>query len=158
MNCPALNIIAGGLANLNSSVRSATSPQELSGRIRTCESAAVAIGSTGCQQHCQHAEEKSCCERDHPERVERKPVRDGRLIAALCGRDRVLAGNLVNAHDASESLNLSVERAKTVEDITAPDKRSIFVVCIGFADIRKLRKRECDPSTTPIRSSTFYRL
>jgi hypothetical protein len=70
----------------------------------------------------------------------------------------VLAGNLVNAHDASESLNLSVEGEKTVEDITAPDKRSIFVVCIGFADIRKLHKRACDPSTTPIRSSTFYRL
>jgi hypothetical protein len=32
-----------------------------------------------------------------------------------------------------------VERETTVEDIAAPDKRSIFVVRIGFADTRKLR-------------------
>jgi len=35
-------------------------------------------------------------------------------------------------------LNVSVEREETVEDIAAPDKRSIFVVRIGFADTRKL--------------------
>jgi hypothetical protein len=32
-----------------------------------------------------------------------------------------------------------VERETTVEDIAAPDKRSIFVVRIGFADTRELR-------------------
>ena len=123
MNCPALNVIETGLGNLNSSVRCATSLRELSGRMRACDSAAVAIASTRCQQHCQHAEEKSCCERDHPQRVDRKLARDGRRIAALCGRVRVSAGNSVNAHDASESLNVSVEREKTVEDIAAADKR-----------------------------------
>jgi hypothetical protein len=76
----------------------------------------------------------------------------------MCGRVGVSAGNSLNAHDVSESLNVSVEREKTVEDIPAPDKRSIFVVRIGFADTRSLRRTRCHPSTTPIRSSIFYRL
>jgi len=118
----------------------------------------VAIESTRCQQHCQHAEEKACSERDQPQRIEGKPTRDGSRLADLCGRVRVLAGNSVNAHDASESLNASVEREKTVEDITAPDKRLIFVVRIGSADTRRLRRTQCDASTRPISSATFYRL
>jgi hypothetical protein len=47
-----------------------------------------------------------------------------------------LAGSSLNAHDASESLNVSMERERTVVDIAASDKRSIFVVRIGFADTR----------------------
>ena len=139
MNCPALNVIETGLGNLNSSVRWATSLRALRDKMRTCDSAAVTIASTGCQQHCQHAEEKSCTERDHPQRIDRKSMRDGCCIAARCGRVRVLAGNSVPAHDASESFNASVEREKTVEDIAAPDKRLIFAVRIGFADTRMLR-------------------
>jgi hypothetical protein len=49
----------------------------------------------------------------------------------------------VNAHDASESLNVSVEREKTVEDIAASDKRLIFVMRIGFADTRTLGADAC---------------
>jgi hypothetical protein len=51
-----------------------------------------------------------------------------------------------------------VEREKTVEDIAAPDKRSIFVMRIGFADTRKPGAGHSDPSTTPITKSTFCRL
>jgi hypothetical protein len=70
----------------------------------------------------------------------------------------VLAGNAVNAHAASESRNVSVEREKTVEDLAVPDKRLIFVVRIGFADTRSWARAHFDPSTTPITSSKFCRL
>jgi hypothetical protein len=91
--------------------------------MRACESAAMTIASARCQQYCQHAEEKAGSECDHPQRVDRKFARHGSRIAAVCGRVKVLAGDSVNAHDASESLNVLVEREKTVEDIAAPDKR-----------------------------------
>src|SRR5687767_9025896 len=121
MNCSALNVIEPGFGNLNSSVRCATSLRELSGRIRACVAAAVTIASTRCQQHCEHAEEKACSERDHPQRVDRKTARDGRRLAALCRRVRALAGNSLKVHDASESLNVLVERGEMVEDIVVPD-------------------------------------
>jgi hypothetical protein len=47
---------------------------------------------------------------------------------------------------------------ETVEDIVAPDKRSIFVIRIGFADARTDARLRFDPSTLPIRNFIFYRL
>jgi hypothetical protein len=117
-----------------------------------------AIASSRCQQHCQHAEQKSRSERDHPQRVDRKPTRGGRRIAALCGRARVLIGNSVSAHDASESLNVSVEREETLEDIAAPDKRSIFVVSIGYADTKKCCAGALRSIDKADEQRTFYRL
>jgi hypothetical protein len=94
--------------------------------------------STRGQQHCEHAEQQSGSERDHPQWVERKSARDRSRIADLRGRVSGLAGNSVNTHDASESHDVSVEREENVEDIAVADKRLIFVVHIGFADTRKL--------------------